>query len=395
MRIGIVAPEFPPDIGGVETYSYECSAELARRGHDVIVFTRPHAAVEEIGRGIIKVIPELTGEYALDRQLPKKFSMDVWHVMNAGYAWLASETPDVVVSVHGNDFINPYFLPTPTNLSRVVGLWRFQSQIRPVHTWLWRHTALRLMGRGLLRARQVIANSEYTKSILIKRWPRCMATTSVGYVGVGEEFLRMRHQRCGSDKAIRFLAVCRLSETRKNVDKVLRALARLKQYPFQYTVVGDGDLRPELESLCRRLELEDRVHFTGFIPKTEMQELLASSDLFVLPSAVLPDSVEGFGIVYLEANACGTPVLAARGAGAVEAVDEGKSGYFVEEPSIPAITEALERFLTGEVAFKSEECQAFASRFTWAKVVDHAMQYYFSESHDEELRSSRPASLLY
>jgi glycosyltransferase involved in cell wall biosynthesis len=90
----------------------------------------------------------------------------------------------------------------------------------------------------------------------------------------------------------------------------------------------------------------------------------------------MADSIEGFGIAYLEANACGTPVLAAKTAGAAEAVSEGRSGYFVEEPTVASIANALERFLKREIAFCETECRAFARRFTWPTVVDRALTFY-------------------
>jgi glycosyltransferase involved in cell wall biosynthesis len=213
-------------------------------------------------------------------------------------------------------------------------------------------------------------------NLLISHAPLCVANTSVGIVGVGEEFLRVERRHCGANPAKRLVTVCRLAEPRKNVDKILRALARLKHYPFEFTVIGDGKLRHGLESLCHQLALSDRVNFTGSIDTSEIQRRLMSADLFVLTSELLPDSVEGFGIAYLEANACGTPVLAARSGGAVEAVEEGRSGYFVEETSIEAITAGLQRFLAGEVTFDSANCRAFANRFTWARVVDHACRFY-------------------
>lgn len=377
MRIGIIAPEFPPDVGGVETYSYEFSCELARRGHDVYVFTRPHVEGELSGSSI-HVLPELTRRYLKDRFLLKSHSMDVWHVMNAAYAWLALEVRPVVVSVHGNDFIDPYFLPIAPDLPRGFGLWRLHKRIAPLYSSLWKRWALRSMGRGLQHATHVIANSQYTKEKLLERHPGSAAISSVGYVGVGAEFFQMEHQPNGLAADKRFLTVCRLADARKNIDKILHALAQLTRFAFRYTIVGDGNLRSELEILCHQLKLDDRVHFTGFIPKTEMQKLLASSDLFILPSAVMPDSIEGFGIAYLEANACGTPVLAARCAGAAEAVDEGKTGYFVESPTVPALAQALEQFLVGDIVFKGEHCREFAARFTWAKVVDRAMPYYMT-----------------
>jgi phosphatidylinositol alpha-1,6-mannosyltransferase len=375
MRIGIVAPEFPPDIGGVETYSFEFSAELARRGHEVTVFTHRRIVTDQIVPGIT-VIPELRQQRTADWQLLKKFSMDAWHVMNASYAWLALQNPDVVISVHGNDFINPYFLPLARPWSNTFGLWRLDAGLGWLRRRLRRYWAWREMLLGLTRARHVIANSEYTKSLLIQHVPQCAGSTSVGYVGVGYDFLRTPCRDRSANKCKKLVTVCRLSEPRKNVDKILHALGQLKSYPYEFVVVGDGAMRPQLESLSVRLKLTDRVKFTGFISKSEIQEILASSDLFVLTSEVTPKSIEGFGIVYLEANACGTPVLAARTAGAAEAVREGTTGYFVDHTNIPAITVALRRFLNGEIAFNGDNCKAFANRFTWARVVDHAFKFY-------------------
>ncbi len=375
MRIGIVAPEFPPDIGGVETYSYEFSAELARRGHEVSVFTHRHIVPGEIVPGIT-VIPELRQQRAADWQLLKKYSLDAWHVMNASYAWLALQNPDVVISVHGNDFISPYFLPLAQPWSSAFGLWRLDARLASLRHRMRRKSARREMFRGLARARHVIANSEYTKNLLIQHVPRCAASSSVGYVGVGSEFLQMPCRERSANKCKKLVTVCRLNEPRKNVDKILHALGQLKQYPYEFVIVGDGPMRPQLESLSAQLKLSDRVKFAGFISKPEILELLAESDLFILASEVMAKSIEGFGIAYLEANACGTPVLAARSAGAAEAVREGTSGYFVDQPNVPAIAAALERFLKGELTFSAAGCQAFASQFSWARVVDHAWQFY-------------------
>ena len=103
---------------------------------------------------------------------------------------------------------------------------------------------------------------------------------------------------------------------------------------------------------------------------------LSSADLFILTSSTLPASHEGFGIAYLEANAAGAPVLAARLAGAIEAVDEGVSGMFVDEPTVAQIQAAIERLLSGHVSFDPERCREFASRFTWRRVAEHFTACY-------------------
>ncbi|WP_198245576.1 glycosyltransferase, partial [methane-oxidizing endosymbiont of Gigantopelta aegis] len=176
-----------------------------------------------------------------------------------------------------------------------------------------------------------------------------------------------------------FLTVSRLSEPRKNVDRVLQALTPIaKHFDFQYTIIGDGEYKSELELMANKLGLSDKVVFAGRLPIRQVINKMSEADLFILPSSTLSDSHEGFGIVYLEAAACGTPSLATRQAGAIEAVSEGKSGFFVEDPSIENIQNALEQFLSRKVSFDPFSCREFASGFTWRRVVEHALPFYSS-----------------
>jgi phosphatidylinositol alpha-1,6-mannosyltransferase len=378
--VGLIAPEFPPDIGGVETYSSELARALAQLGHRVTVFTVAHAAGEAQLPGV-PVLPLLQQRRALDRRLLATQPMQVWHATNAAYCWLALEAPNVVLSVHGNDFLRPYCPVERPGLERLPWLWRLRGQPRArlaaldIAVGRWR--TRRMMARALPRVPCVVTNSRYTEEVLLQQHPGCRGHTSVALVGVGEEFLRLPLQPRDRGGPARLVTVCRLAERRKNVDLVIRALAELKgRHRFTYTVVGDGATRPALEALAAELGLGERVRFVGRVPKAELMQHLMAADLFVLPSSLLPGSHEGFGIAYLEANAAGAPVLAARLAGAVEAVEEGVSGMFVDEPTVPQIRAAIERFLAGEVRFDPARCREFASRFTWERVARHFTDCY-------------------
>lgn len=378
--VGLIAPEFPPDVGGVETYSFELARALAALGHRVSVFTIAHRGGEvELPR--VPILPLLRQRRRLDRRLLREHPMQVWHATNAAYSWLALEADNVVLSVHGNDFLQPYIEVARPDLDRLPLLWRLQGRARARLTELdvrlgrWR--TRRLLERTLPRVPCVVTNSQFTESVLLEQFPACRGHTSVGLVGVGDAFLRMDLSARGGDGPARLVTVCRLAERRKNVDLVIRALAELKdRYSFIYTVVGDGATRASLESLAADLGLGDRVRFTGRVSQAELMQHLASADLFILPSSTLPGSHEGFGIAYLEANAAGAPVLAARLAGAVEAVEEGVSGIFVDEPTVPQIRAAIERFLAGEVRFDAGRCREFASRFTWERIARHFTDCY-------------------
>lgn len=375
MHVGIVSPEFPPDVGGVETYAVEYVKELARRGHDVTVFTVRHAAGEQSLAGV-RIEPVLRLCRSADSRTLGSWKPDIWHPLNAAYAWISEEHPGGIVSVHGNDFMRPYYPIERPDLRRVPFAWRWADDVSRGLRPLWIHQTARRVKQSLARARHIVANSHYTESVLLQRIPGCKGKTSVGFVGVGSHFFDVEWE-AGKGGTARLLTVSRLSEARKNVDLVLQALARLKgRHDVQYTIVGDGYDRRRLEGLTRELRLEHCVRFTGFVSREELLDIYAHTDLMILTSAANRDSHEGFGIVYLEAAASGVPSLAARLAGAAEAVEEGTSGMFVEQPSTDAIAEALGRFLGGHVRFRREDCRNFARRFTWARVVDHCLQYY-------------------
>ena len=97
-----------------------------------------------------------------------------------------------------------------------------------------------------------------------------------------------------------------------------------------------------------------------------------------LTSAMKADTFEGFGIVYLEANAAGVPVLAARQGGAVDAVKEGVSGFFVDEPSVAGVRNALRRFLRGDLCFEENAVRKHARNFLWTHIVDRIEKEYWS-----------------
>lgn len=106
----------------------------------------------------------------------------------------------------------------------------------------------------------------------------------------------------------RLLSVGRLnaSEGYKGHDRVIQALPRVvRAFPqVEYLIAGDGDDRPRLEALVHSLQLSERVRFLGQVTRERLLGLYRSSGLFVMPS-----TGEGFGIVFLEALACGCPVL--------------------------------------------------------------------------------------
>lgn len=171
------------------------------------------------------------------------------------------------------------------------------------------------------------------------------------------------------------LTVARLVE-RKGVDRMLQALSALRDElpPWHYLVVSDGPFRPVLEGMARDLGLADRVTFTGFVAAADLPRYYNLCDLFAMPNREVVDpaaggvSVEGFGIVFLEAAACGKPVIAGRSGGAVHAVDDGVTGLLVDGTDLASLTAALRALADpARRAAMGAAGVAFARRFDWER----------------------------
>jgi phosphatidylinositol alpha-1,6-mannosyltransferase len=379
MHIGIVTSEFPPDIGGVEIYAAEFAKALVTIGYEVTVFVSSHHDIKFSIPGIT-LCPVLKFCRRLDRDILLQYDVDAWHVMNAAHSWLALETKKpVVVSIHGNDFLKPYPLTgAPYFASRKL-LWRCANTLAPLERWFGKKLTSIYMRKALPKAKVILANSHYTQQIFIENFPECVSNTLVAQVGVSNNFLATSLKYKSNDIP-QLLTVSRLSEPRKNVGLVIEALSQLSaQFDFRYTIIGEGSFKPQLEIQVKNLGLDNKIKFLGLQSTENVIATMRHADLFVLPSSTLPDSHEGFGIVYLEAAACGVPSLATRQAGAIEAISDGESGFFVDEPTVENIKDALQRFLKGDMAFDSHICRQFSEQFTWQRVIKKALPFYSTE----------------
>lgn len=140
------------------------------------------------------------------------------------------------------------------------------------------------------------------------------------------------------------LTVARLTkeEGYKGYDRVIRALSQIIiAIPnIHYLICGQGNDRPRIEQLIRDLSLEKYITVTGFISEQELAAHYNLCDVFALPS-----KREGFGIVYLEAMACGKPCLGGNQDGAVDALRNGELGALVNPDNIDEIAQTLIQIL--------------------------------------------------
>jgi phosphatidyl-myo-inositol dimannoside synthase len=132
-------------------------------------------------------------------------------------------------------------------------------------------------------------------------------------------------------------------EKYKGHEQIFAALPALRaRFPtLVHVVAGDGDDRARLEQRARELAGDGgTVRFLGFVPEEDLPDLYRVADLYVMPS-----SQEGFGIVYLEAAACGLKVVGGKGGGSGDAVPDERIGVLVEPSDETALVEAIVRLL--------------------------------------------------
>lgn len=220
-----------------------------------------------------------------------------------------------------------------------------------IHGSEWRLPRLR---RYYLRmSNSIVAASSFAQKALVDKMGVHESKITLIFNGVdGEKFFQQPKDmelmnRYGLAGQRVLLSVGRLVP-KKGVDRTLAALPSVLRLHSNthYLVVGVGPYRAELEDIAHRLGLSRYVTFVGDVPEDEIAMHYALADVFVLPNRETHDGdTEGFGLVFLEANACGVPVIAGQAGGAQDAVTDGYNGLTVDGDDAAAIAAAITRLL--------------------------------------------------
>lgn len=150
----------------------------------------------------------------------------------------------------------------------------------------------------------------------------------------------------------------------KSVDHIIRAASGLPDSvgDWRLVIIGEGDDRPRLEGLTRELKLTQRITFTGFVDQTTKVDYLRRAHI-----AVCASLKEGWGLTNIEANACGTPVVAADVPGLRDSARDGETGLLFPHGDIVALRERLTRLLVDRGLWEklSRGGLAWAASFHW------------------------------
>ena len=185
------------------------------------------------------------------------------------------------------------------------------------------------------------AQNVYGRSWAIKRIleENDIKVDGIVYSGIDEKLI-VKNKKFNKSDTLKIITVS-IFQKKKNIDIVLKALAKLpKDYKWEYTIIGKGELNDYLKDLIKVLNLEDKVKMLGFQTRDFCLEEMKNSDIFVMPSYP-----ETFGLVYLEAMASGCIVICSKGWGIDGIIENGTNGYLVTPYEIDELTNIFENIL--------------------------------------------------
>ncbi len=198
----------------------------------------------------------------------------------------------------------------------------------------------------LPRATMVIANSHYTARLV----QSCSSNAKVTALPLGVDPVRFSPQ--GTSTKDGLLHLCTISRLLKfkAQDFVIRTIASLPdeyRCRIRYDIAGKGEYKPELERLVCELNLENIVSFKGFVPDDALSSYYSEHDVFILTTREEPENknVEGFGLVFAEAQACGIPCIGSRTGGIPDAVEDGNGGWLIEPDNEEELRQLLIQML--------------------------------------------------
>jgi glycosyltransferase involved in cell wall biosynthesis/MoaA/NifB/PqqE/SkfB family radical SAM enzyme len=356
-KVVIIAHDFPPRIGGMETAAHSLAQANLQLGVNVVVYTStglgrlsapwiapmhgvlPRAALQVRAMYVPLRPPktiDLLGDLLLTIHALLVDAPDVVHLAHAGLApWipaLRACLPCVVTShVHGNDLIAPWV--------------EHAGQGEAYRTALV---------DGLNQSDGVLAVSEYSRGLAVSAGVSAdrVRVLSNGVdasrftLGPIDSSLRDRLGICATDEVV--LTVSRLAQRKGHRALVAALPAILKHRPqalFAFTGCHDG-LLSEIRALACDLRVESRVRALGWISDQDLPALYRLARLFVLaPDKETDADVEGFGIALLEAAASGLPTVSSRTGGVPEAVVDGETGITVNASDTGDLARAVVRLL--------------------------------------------------
>jgi len=354
-----------PLAGGAEVYLQEIFSRLVSRGHHVALLSERFTGSEPEdvidGIRVVRAGGNLTFNFTAGRlvgRLAETLDADV-----------------VIDDLNKIPFYSTWHTKRPV-LAILMHLFRgsiFRETLPPMAAYVWMAETMIPLAYKRCRFAVLSESSKYdTMKVGID-------PSRITVIPPGTDFGRFSPDASVLREPV-VLHVGRLKRY-KATNHLLQATRLLKERGVKFTtvIVGDGDDKPRLEALAAKLGLGAEVRFTGFVPETEKVNWYRRSAVLVENSVK-----EGWGLIVMEANACGTPVVAANSPGLRDSSKDGVNGLMYEYGDVPALAEKLEKLLSDDALRNRLGQQAidWAKQWTWDGAAE-AMERVVEETINE------------
>lgn len=381
MKIILIPNSWFPQIGGLEIAVLNLAQELNKKGNMVLVLTT--ASIPEFPkRELFDKVVVYKILYTIPRFPAKKnlvsFSIFVikclvWPV----YAFVSQCFLLSVLFLSKPDVVNLHYIGDNAFYLIIARILKKFNLIVSIHgpERLNRRIGRNVIIKKLIKqADMIIANSQHSLNKVENLYSNIRDKSVVIDNGIYlEEFDNVN----GYKKEKRYIFSARRFSFSKGMDLLVRAFSIVHQHysDIKLLLAGDGKDKIKCEEISKKLKIIDYIIFLGAISHSKVISLLKSCEIFVLPSRK-----EAFGIVLLEAMACGKPIVATRVGGVPEVVREGENAILVEPESPQALAEGIVKLLENSDLAKrfGERGREIVKNFTWDKIVERYINTYNS-----------------
>ena len=370
MKIIQVSPYFYPHLGGVESHVQSISKELVDRGHEVAIFTSK----------VPETAPDFENIDGMEiTRIKPIFNLFTTPVMPKLKNALIAQSVDIV-HAHVPPPFSEYYAASACKYNKLPFVLTYHCDLevpnilsRPM-AGFYRRTfgayAIKNSDRIIVHTESYAATSrsvwKYEPTIIpsaidIDRFtPNTKASQ-----------IRKRHGLKGS-KVVLYLGRLKFH---KGLEYLIES-AKLTDPDIKYLIVGEGDFEPHLKEIVERFGVKDRIIFAGRVPNSEIPKYYCASDVFILPSIT---RLEAFGLVVIEAMACGKPVIISNIPGVSENITDGEEGLIVEPTNPKDIAKKINYLMKNEkirLKMGAKGRKKVEQNYSLARVVDQLEKVY-------------------
>lgn len=371
LKIAMMTNNYKPFVAGVPISVERLTDSLRSRGHRVVVFAPSYDGQKE-EKDVVRIRSLIRGAAGgfsvpdcLDPVIERRFREEKFDVIHVHHPMLMGKTAGYLSWKYKVPLVFTYHTRYEQYL-HYIGLSSAQRLMPEFIRSFTKRCDLVIAPAPLMK--------DYLEQIAVKTPVKVLPTglPEESFYPEEEKACELRRELKG-DKKYLFCTVARLAKE-KNIDFLIRSMKIRKETcgsDFKLALIGEGPERKHLEELVRKLSLTEEILFIGEVPNREIKNYCRAGDLFLFAS-----KSETQGIVLLESMAAGTPVLAVKGTGTEDVVNNGSNGYMTEASEKEFADKLMDILEKKEIQVLRQGAKAAAEQFSCERVADEAVLIY-------------------